>query len=664
MAVRTIIESLGVYLPERVVTTEEVVRGCKRANKFPLERMTGIRNRRVAGNGEFATELAEQAVARCLAISRHEAEDIDLVISACVGRSDGEGLWVVHEPSMAIELIRRRGFKGAVGFDIVNACASMFTGIALADTLIRRAIYRRVVVVSGEYISHLGTTAQHEIDGMLDPRMACLTLGDAGAAVLLEANEADDCGFAALELMTLGAFSRYCVGHPTHGDHGGGIMFTDAMKLTDVGTRAGAVHAIDTLARAQWDDTTIDYLVMHQTSSTALQGAAREINRRARRMACPPHKLVNNLAERGNTASTTHFVALADGISSGQFKPGNRLALAISGSGLTVGTGLYKLDDLPTRMKGECSVATKPEFERAPAKSTPVPVESVSTFVKPADEPRDSLAMLGQVANSCLSKVNRPRDSLSLLINVGVYRNDFVVEPAQAALLAGDLEINSNLEAVDGQRTLAFDILNGALGFLNACYLACEMIRDGQAETAMIVTAEIENNADQFSSDVIGLEEAAGALILSRGDQQTGFGAFLFRAFPEHTDAFASRAIRREGKNYLSWVKSTDADDIYLKAMTATALALLADEGLRLEDIAIFIPPQISEDFILRLAERLGANSDLFVRAMPGDRDLTSASIPFALGSVIEKGGCHPGQIGLVMAVGSGVQAGCALYHF
>src|SRR4051812_13503355 len=58
----TLIESLGVYLPPRSVTTKEVIRGCKRMILFPLEKMTGIHSRRMAGDGEYSIDLARKAV--------------------------------------------------------------------------------------------------------------------------------------------------------------------------------------------------------------------------------------------------------------------------------------------------------------------------------------------------------------------------------------------------------------------------------------------------------------------------------------------------------------------------------------------------------------------------------------------------------------------------
>lgn len=63
----TSLESLGVYLPERTLTSREVVAKCRQRQRIPLERMTGVRSRRVAGGTEFSLDLAQRAVSQCLA---------------------------------------------------------------------------------------------------------------------------------------------------------------------------------------------------------------------------------------------------------------------------------------------------------------------------------------------------------------------------------------------------------------------------------------------------------------------------------------------------------------------------------------------------------------------------------------------------------------------
>src|SRR5205823_5621298 len=76
----TVIESLGVYLPPKAVTTREVLHGCRTVLRLlPFETLTGIQSRRMAGDTEFSIDLAKRAVADCLARSRYGPEDIDLL---------------------------------------------------------------------------------------------------------------------------------------------------------------------------------------------------------------------------------------------------------------------------------------------------------------------------------------------------------------------------------------------------------------------------------------------------------------------------------------------------------------------------------------------------------------------------------------------------------
>ena len=100
----TVIESIGTYLPAEVVSTDSVLAGCANDIGIPLERLTGIRNRRMAGQGEFSIDLARQAVADCLARSSYGPEEIDLVISCNISRCDGPGHTFVFEPSTAARL--------------------------------------------------------------------------------------------------------------------------------------------------------------------------------------------------------------------------------------------------------------------------------------------------------------------------------------------------------------------------------------------------------------------------------------------------------------------------------------------------------------------------------------------------------------------------------
>lgn len=193
--VNSIIESLGVYLPPKAVSTDDVLRGCKTKIRFPLEHLTGIRSRRMAGEDEFAIDLAKKATIDCLNNSKYRPQDIDLLICCNISRYDGSDFRFSFEPNTSIKLQHYFGFDNALAFDITNACAGMFTAVLIIDAFIKAGRIQAGLAVSGEYISHLTLTAQKEITKYMDPRLACLTLGDAGAAIVLEKAPDDTVGF-------------------------------------------------------------------------------------------------------------------------------------------------------------------------------------------------------------------------------------------------------------------------------------------------------------------------------------------------------------------------------------------------------------------------------------------------------------------------------------
>ena len=659
----TTIESLGVYLPPRQVSTDEILRGCRMKIRFPLERMTGIRFRHVAGDGEFAFDLAKHAVTRCLATSRYAPADVDLVISAAVGRIDAPPFVVAYEPSTAVRLKHHFGFDRAMAFDISSACSGMWVGISIAHTLLSQQLIGRALIVSGEYISNLGTTAQLEIEDLLDPRLACLTLGDAGAAVLLDAGARSSAGFAAIDLQTLGEYAGCCMAGPTEQAHGGGIMHTDALRLTDAAARHGGEHALETLRQAGWDCDDFQHLIMHQTSRTALTSATRAINRLLKRPVCHAGNTIDNLEQRGNTASTTHFVALADAIASRRIRSGDRVIFAISGSGLTLGTALYTFDDLPDRLveaPPPAASLTRANGGRtnvtSPRAGSRIRVASVGIVPRSAGgSRRDTVALLTCAATDCLNRSQYAASDIGLFIYAGTYRSRFLTEPALAALLAGSLGV---------QRTLAFDVFNGGVAIVNACHVATQMIRAGKVARAMVVASEIENNAEAFPTDMLGIEETGSALLLEAASgRDEGFGSFMLRSFAEHEGDFVSHLMNRDEKAYLRFTKAPDLERHYIDAMARTTSEYFRSEDVALADIDWVLAPQVSSAFLTELSGVLGLPRERFIDVQAG-KDLFTSSIPVALHAAREGGLVQAGDSGLIVTAGSGIQVGCVLYHF
>jgi 3-oxoacyl-[acyl-carrier-protein] synthase III len=667
----TIIESLGVYLPPSVLTTDEVVRGCKLGLPIPLERLTGIRSRRVASPGQASLDLAREAMLSCLDRSKYEPADIDVLICCSISKAQSSTACLI-EPMLSYYLQQSVGLLNAVAFDITNACAGLFTGIAIADALLKAGGARRLMVVSGEWTSYVIPGAQQEIASLVDQRIPCLTVGDAGAAVILESSSDRRVGFQSIDLYTLGRYSRLCIVKPSEREHGGLMMVTDSIRISLTSIPQAVQHLAWQLERQGWSLDDVGHLIPHQTSRTSLQDAARQLTARLGAPVDLNGKNVDNLSERGNTATTTHLVALEDAILDGRIRSGENVAFSITGSGITIGTALYTFDDLPDRRRAWESnprTTVKSPLDRSarPAIFRPtrhVRVESVGTTVA-SETARDTIGLVRAAARACIGRSSYQPTDVDLLIFAGLYRTDQIIEPAIAALIAGDLSLNDDAIALTAGKTFAFDLVNGALGFLNACQVASSMIAAGRARTAMVVASEVEHHHDDPVWPRIGLCEAGSAVILDdSGERGPGFSCFGVMTYPDHHDALNVSALQLEGSVVLKFDRHPWIEELYLECISDAIRRFLFDVGLTLSDLTVVIPPQVSPWLCQALGEQLGLPPTKLIDVAIEGQDLFSSSIPFALDDVRRRDLVRSGDVGLIVAVGSGIQVGCALYHF
>jgi 3-oxoacyl-[acyl-carrier-protein] synthase III len=677
MAGKMLIESLGIYLPSKIVSTDEVLRGCKVRLRFPLERVTGIEFRHVAGENEFSVELARAAIVDCLSRSKYGAHEIDLVISCDTSHSTG---FLRHsvEPSTALKLRDELGLANALAFDVTNACAGIFTALVIVQCMLETGAIRNALVVSGEHITHLVRTAQLEIENFRDPRLACLTLGDAGVALVLERSRNGEAGFDAITLETLGEHSSLCIGKQTDRSHGGAIMLTDSRMLSRIAIEESVNRTIGALRGNGWFPGGFQHCIMHQTAKIAVDEVIKVLNRKSGQSVLHQRNTINNLKRRGNTASTTHFVALWDHVRSGRIASRERVVFGIAASGVTSGTALYTLDDLPDRIRlsklpaGATAFASAAEANGdVPGRESvrrlrrPVKIESVGLLTDSATAPRETISMLTAAAQACLRESRYSRNDIELMINAGVYRNDFLCEPAVASIVAGRLQKDDGCNLPNDRGTLAFDLTNGALGVLQACYVAGTMIASGKFRKAMVMAAEVEINKEVCPSRRLGLEETGSALILDGSSQHgSGFGAFLFRSFTRHKHQFASHSAVTGGRTVLSFERNSMFEASCLDCIRDSVDELMALEGLRRSDVAVVLPPLISVGFVSRLGETLRVPQERMIHPPRDAADLHTSSLAFAVKRLRETKRVRPGEIGLIIGVAPGIQVGCATYRF
>jgi 3-oxoacyl-[acyl-carrier-protein] synthase III len=660
-----LIESLGIYLPPREVTTEQVLRDCRVSLDFPLERLTGIQTRRMAGETEFAIDLAIKAVADCLARSAYGPPDIDLLVCCNISRNDGPNFRFTMEPTTAARLRARFGFTNALAFDVTNACAGTFTALHFVDALLRQGAIRRAMVVSGEYITHLTQAAQREIESFMDPRLACLTLGDSGMAMVLERAPSPAVGFQEIDLYTLGKYHDLCVAKASTNIENGAIMLTDPVQSAALTIREATKHCLEAMQRHQWAPDSVRWLIMHQTSEKTLDGALRAINRAAGKEVVQRDRAVFNLARRGNTATNSHFLAVREQIDAGKIAPGDRVFFAVSGSGQVVGSALYVFDDLPARPGKLPPQPAEPMPAEQPAEGLkifrsprPIRVESVGLLPSDYRGPVDSVTLLRAAGEACLDRSSSRREDIDLVLHTGTYRSEFLCEPALAAIAAGELCLNHDEDKPAGKRTFAFDLTNGAAGTLTGCFLASQLIGSGTYNRALILASEVENNTASRPDHLLGLKETASALLLENG---VGFTAFGFHTFPEHVGSIESYTKAHNMLPALEHRRDVNLEAIFRHCIRATVAEFLATLDVELDAIRWFLLPQRSAAFVRALARELALPAERVVYAADGGRDYFTSSLAHTFEQIGEQ--LTPGDVVLIVEAAAGIQVACALYQ-
>ena len=332
------IDSVGVKLPAERLTTKDLMSKTSHKTRIQLERLTGIHERHVVGPGENSLTLATGAARDCLSHSRHQASDIEMLISTSITRSKGE-FAQSFEPALSLAIKQAIGATQAVNFDISNACAGMLTGVFLLQDFVARGEISCGMVVSGEYISHLSWNAARQVRSVFSKQLASLTLGDAGAAVIVE-RAPKGTGIDVIGFTTLAEHSRLCLAFPsTVGP--GAQMYTKSRALQKVAIEDMAPLVAEVIGEAGIDLADIDYLIPHQTSARAIRQGMQEF---ARRLGAQPKHVVVNLEEYGNTSSTTLFVALHKYLEEQRMHTGDRVMLLALASGIEIGIAVFTID--------------------------------------------------------------------------------------------------------------------------------------------------------------------------------------------------------------------------------------------------------------------------------------------------------------------------------
>jgi 3-oxoacyl-[acyl-carrier-protein] synthase-3 len=316
------ITGTGGYLPARVLTNRDLEEMVETSDSWIQER-TGIRERRIAADGETAGAMAEVASRRALAAAGLTPEDIDLII---VATTTPDQVF----PSTACLLQARLDIHGCPAFDVQAVCTGFIYALATADSLIRTGAAQRALVVGTETLSRI-------IDWR--DRGTCILFGDGAGAVVLEA--ATKPGILASRIFADGQYepllnvpAGISKGYPAvqAGEAYMQMKGAEVFKFA-VTTLGGLVD--ETLEASGLKRSDLDWLVPHQANLRIIQATARKLR-------MPMEQVVVTIDRHGNTSAASVPLALDEAVRDGRIRPGHTLLMEAFGGGFTWGASLVR----------------------------------------------------------------------------------------------------------------------------------------------------------------------------------------------------------------------------------------------------------------------------------------------------------------------------------
>jgi len=322
--IRSVIRGCGAYLPEKVLTNEELSRLVDTNDDWITER-TGIKERHIAAEGELTSDLGVAAAKRALEAAEIDAKDIDLIILAT---STPDQTF----PATAVTIQAALGATQGAAFDMQAVCSGFVYALTTADNFLKSGQHKRALVIGAETFSRI-------LDW--EDRTTCVLFGDGAGAVVIEAQRVagkvgEDRGIIGSVLRSDGRYKNmlYVDGGPSSSKSVGHLR----MQGREVFRFAvGAIAEVidDTLKAYDLTPNDIDWFVPHQANKRILDGTAKKLG-------IPPEKIVMTLEKHGNTSAASIPLALDTAIHDGRLKKGDMVLMEAMGGGFTWGSVLAR----------------------------------------------------------------------------------------------------------------------------------------------------------------------------------------------------------------------------------------------------------------------------------------------------------------------------------
>jgi len=324
--VRAKITGTGSAVPDKILTNLELERMVDTTDEWITSR-TGIKERRIAAQGEFPSTFATRAAQRALAMAGVEAAELDLIVVATVTPD-------FPFPATACLVQDQLKASKAAAFDISAACSGFLYGISIVEKFIRTGAAQKGLVIGTEVLSRIVDWTD---------RNTCCLFGDGAGAVVLEAAEGES-GILSTHIHSDGTYWEL-LNQPGAGSRNPACQRTLDDKLTYISMQGNEVFKLavrameevaqEALATHNLATTDIDLFIPHQANR-------RIIDAIGKRLGLDDRQLFVNLERYGNTSSASIPLALDEANRTGRIASGDIVLFDAFGGGLTWGAVLAR----------------------------------------------------------------------------------------------------------------------------------------------------------------------------------------------------------------------------------------------------------------------------------------------------------------------------------
>ncbi|MEL6413724.1 MAG: beta-ketoacyl-ACP synthase III [Pseudomonadota bacterium] len=322
-SIRSVIRGTGGYLPERVMSNEEMSQIVETSDQWIQER-TGIRQRHIAADDEMTSDLATKAARGILKDAGITPDQVDLIVLATTTPDK-------TFPATATAVQAKLEMGGGAAFDVQAVCSGFLFALATADSMLKTGLFKTALVIGAETFTRILDWSD---------RGTCVLFGDGAGGVVLTAEpeaEAGDRGILTHHIRTDGTKSDLL-----HVD--GGVSSTGTIgHVRMLGNQVfkHAVTNISSAINAVYDETgltsdDVDWFVPHQANQRILNGVAKK-------MKLDESKVISTVGDHGNTSAASIPLALHTAVSDGRIEPGHLVLSEAMGGGFSWGASLFRI---------------------------------------------------------------------------------------------------------------------------------------------------------------------------------------------------------------------------------------------------------------------------------------------------------------------------------